>query len=65
MSKEIARKRKDDPVIAELTDIKKLLIMGLLRNGATQSQVADSLNVNQSSISRMFPKGVGKPPSEK
>lgn len=52
-------------LVAELQDIKKLLILGLMRNGASQGQIADALNMNQSSISRMFPKGMNKLTREK
>ncbi len=40
-------------------DIRKLLIFALLRNGASQAQVAAALSVNQSSISRLFPQAKG------
>lgn len=39
------------------TDIKRLLIYGLLANGTSQDQIATALGVNQSSISRLFPNG--------
>jgi predicted transcriptional regulator len=48
---------KDSLVINELQDIKRLLVAILIRSGASQGEVALALNVNQSSISRMFPKG--------
>jgi predicted transcriptional regulator len=47
-------------LIRELQDIKRLLIMVLVRSGASQGDVAMALNVNQSSVSRMFPKQSGK-----
>jgi hypothetical protein len=52
-------KEGDSLVAAELQDIKRLPILLLFRSGALQGDVAAALNVNQSSISRMFPKGVG------
>lgn len=38
-----------------LEDIKRLLIMALLRSGASQDEIANALGVNQSTISRLFP----------
>lgn len=49
----------EDPVHSELIDIKRLLVLKLLRDGATQSEIAAALGVGQSSISRMFPMGIG------
>jgi len=45
-----------DDLISEMKDIKKLLIFILIKSGASQVEVATALNVNQSSISRLFPK---------
>lgn len=61
MTKEI------DPTLSELISIRKLLVLGLLRSGLTQKQVAAALGLDRSQISRMFPKGtlsdIGKRPS--
>ncbi len=46
-----------DPTLKELIAIRKLLVLGLLRSGLTQAQVAGALDVDRSVISRMFPKG--------
>lgn len=46
-----------DPAIAELVAIKKLLILLLVREGLTQSQVASALEIDRTSVSRLFPKG--------
>lgn len=57
---------EDDPekltkeLIAELRDVKRLLILQLLRGGASQAVIAKALGVSQPSISRMFPGGIGK-----
>lgn len=51
--------RPADPIYVELDAIKRLLILGLIRAGATQAQIAAALGVDQSHISRMFPKGIG------
>ena len=48
---------KDAPLLAELVAIKRLLAYSLLKSGASQREVAAALGVDQSSISRMFPKG--------
>ena len=40
----------------ELVMIRKLLIFALHRTGASQQEIAVALGVNQSSVSRMFPK---------
>lgn len=47
----------DDPVVKELADIKRLMVFALLRDGASQSDVAAALGVSQPSVSRMFPVG--------
>lgn len=47
-------------VLRELEDIKRLLLLALLRSGASQAEVAKALGVSQPSISRMFPGGAGK-----
>jgi len=56
---------KEDKSIAtgslkEFQDIKRLLILGLIKSGVSQKHVAKALGVNQSSISRMFPGKIGK-----
>ncbi|MCG3123985.1 MAG: hypothetical protein GIKADHBN_02424 [Phycisphaerales bacterium] len=48
-----------DPVLDELQAIRRLMIFGLIRAGASQGEVAAALGVNQSSVSRMFPKPKG------
>lgn len=47
-----------DAVQRELDAIKRLMILGLLERGLSQGQVANALDVNQATISRMFPKGL-------
>ena len=51
--------RVADHVLDELQAIKRLMIFGLIRSGASQGEVAAALGVNQSSVSRMFPKPNG------
>jgi predicted XRE-type DNA-binding protein len=45
-------------IYREIEHIKRLLILGLMRSGASQAEIANALGVNQSSISRMFPHAV-------
>ena len=54
-------RKSGDTVAKELEDIKRLLILSLIRGGtANQEEIAKALGVSQSSISRMFPGGIGK-----
>lgn len=55
-------RRKQDPtgVVKELEDIKRLLMLALMRDGAKQSEIATVLGVTQQAISRMFPGGIAK-----
>lgn len=46
---------KDSPVPNPNEDVKKLLILLLLKLGTTQSEIASALGVSQSSISRIIP----------
>ena len=48
-----------DPVLAEMQSIKRLLVFGLLRSGASQGEIAMALGVNQSNVSRMFQNALG------
>ena len=50
----------DDPVLAELATIKRLMVFALLRSEASQEDVATPLGLSQSQVSRMFPGGIGK-----
>lgn len=45
----------DDPVVQELTDIKRLLILQLVTSGVLSTHVARTLQVDNSVISRMVP----------
>lgn len=49
-----------DAAVTELTAIKRLLVFAILKSGASQAEVAQALGVNQSQISRMFPKAGAK-----
>ena len=49
-----------DPVLDELTAIKQLLVIALLRDGVQQNHIAKALGVSEASISRAFPKGLLK-----
>ncbi|MBI3743383.1 MAG: winged helix-turn-helix transcriptional regulator [Chloroflexi bacterium] len=51
---------EESGILQELEDIKRLLILTLLREGASQAEIAKALGVSQPSISRMFPGKIGK-----
>src|SRR5258706_1862204 len=46
-------------VLRELEDIKRLLMLALLRDGVSQGDIAKALGVSQPTISRMFPGKIG------
>jgi Trp operon repressor len=46
-----------DEQLKELVTIRKLLILGLLRSGMSQTQVGAALGVHGTTIGRMFPTG--------
>jgi DNA-binding transcriptional regulator LsrR (DeoR family) len=56
----MAEKSELQEIATELTLIRKLLVFGLLRDGASQDEVAGALGLHRSSIGRMFPKAVAK-----
>ena len=43
-------------LVAETQAVKKLLILQLLQNGASQKQIAAMLDVSEATMSRMIPK---------
>lgn len=47
-------KSAGDPVLDELTNIKRLLMFALLQSGMSQDQVASALGIDRSVVSRMF-----------
>jgi hypothetical protein len=49
------KNQKRDPTLKELEDIKRLLILLLLKGGASQGDVASALQMDQGNFSRMFP----------
>lgn len=52
--------KDESEVLAELRSIKMLFVLGLLRQGLTQGQIAQVLGVSDATMSRMLPKGIGK-----
>ena len=52
-------KRTSDPILAELSAIKRLMVLSLIKEGTSQKQIAGALGVDRSQVSRMFPGGVG------
>ena len=57
--------KKLDALIATVEDIKRLLVLALLNGGASQADIAAALNINQSSISRLFQGGIAHKASKK
>lgn len=49
-----------DPVVSELSAIKQLLMIALLRDGVQQKHIAKALGVSNATISRALPKGLLK-----
>ena len=49
-----------DPVLSEVIAIKRLMVLALLRTGASQTEVGAALGVGQSHVSGMFPNAVMK-----
>ena len=49
---------KNDNVEGKLSAVEKLLVLGLIRDGLTQTHIADALGMHQTSLSRAFPKGL-------
>lgn len=48
-------KSDDQALLDEVKALKKLLILSLLANGISQTDIARALNVDQSTISKMVP----------
>jgi len=44
-----------DPTLRELDAIKRLLILMLIKAGASQGEIALALHTDQANVSRMFP----------
>lgn len=51
-----------DPVLSELTAIKRLLAFALIRSGASQADVGKALGVAQSTVSKMWGSSDGEKP---
>jgi len=54
-----------DDQLKELVTIRKLLILGLLRSGMSQTQIGAALGVHGTTIGRMFPTGALLEPQKK
>jgi uncharacterized membrane protein len=48
-------------IVDELKDIKGLLVLLLLKGGATQGEIAKALNSSQPTVSRLYPFGDVEP----
>lgn len=51
-----------DPVLGELTSIKRLLVCALLRSGTSQEEIGKALGVTQGTVSKMLSNGVDNKP---
>jgi DNA-binding MarR family transcriptional regulator len=51
--------------VAELRDIKALLVLLLMKSGASQTEIAGALGITQATVSRQFKIGAVKPLSAK
>ncbi len=51
----VAKSQVSDPIQRELDSIKRLLILLLLKGGATQEEIGTALQIDRSAVSRMFP----------
>lgn len=49
------KKTPQDPIAKELDGIKRLLILTLIKAGASQGEIAMALHTDQANVSRMFP----------
>ena len=62
MAKKVSSKKttvsEEELVLKELIDIKRLMALALLRDGAKQDEIAAALGISQPSVSRMFPGGI-------
>ena len=59
----MAKRKKaasDDPIVQELTDIKRLLILGLMASGVQQTQIATALQVDAATVSRLVPASLAR-----
>ena len=54
------KEKEADSVLSELTAIKQLMIIALVRDGMQQSQIASAIGVDNATLSRAFPKGLIK-----
>lgn len=50
----------EEYIATQMTEVKLLLIMQLLRDGVTQSQIARTLGMSDAKLSKMLPKGIGR-----
>jgi len=44
-----------EALLSEITSVKRLIVLLLLKTGASQSEISLALEIDQSTVSRMFP----------
>lgn len=49
--------KANDPHLEELTAIRKLMVLALLRSGMTQAEIGAALGIHRTQVGKMFPKG--------
>jgi len=49
------KNRDQDPALKELDAIKRLLILFLMKSGASQGEISTALGMDQGNFSRLFP----------
>ena len=49
------KKTPQDPILKELDSIKRLLMLFLIKAGASQGEIALALDMDQGNLSRIFP----------
>lgn len=49
--------KANDPKLEELTTIRKLMVLALLRSGMTQAEIGAALGIHRTAVGKMFPQG--------
>lgn len=49
--------KTNDPHLEELSTIRKLMVLALLRSGMTQAEIGAALGIHRTQVGKMFPQG--------